>query len=223
MANPETEKVRLRQMARERVFRRLWATEPNYSDADLAKIHVPTEIVIGDHDPVIRPDHIAHIAHVIPGAKLVVLKDVGHPAHSQDPKQYLKAIQDFMAGGKPTVTPPPVTVAPNSPKPPAAVAQSQATVAPKASAPPATVAQSQATAAPKASAPPATVAQSQATVAPKASAPPATVAQSQATARAQSVRAAGYGCAVPGDSRTQSVRAAGCGRAVSGDGRAQDA
>lgn len=96
MSDPEA-RAKRRQQARERVFRRLWATEPNYSDADLARIRVPTEIVIGDHDPVIRPEHAAHIAEAIPGARLVVLKGVGHPAHSQDPKQYLKAIEAFMA------------------------------------------------------------------------------------------------------------------------------
>ncbi|WP_370677950.1 alpha/beta fold hydrolase [Pleomorphomonas sp. PLEO] len=175
-ADPEIEKARNRQVARERVFRRLWATEPNYSDDDLAKIHVPTAIVIGDHDPVIRPDHIAHIAHIIPGAKLVVLKDVGHPAHSQDPKQYLKAILDFMGEPSATVTGAP---APKTSQPLAAVAQSQMKVAPKASQPPAAVAQSQTTIAPKASQPPAAVAQSQTKVAPKASQPPAAVAQSQ--------------------------------------------
>lgn len=98
--DPEA-RARKRQVTRERVFKRLWATEPNYSDDDLARIQVPTEIVIGDHDPVIRPEHIAHIARAIPGARLVVLKDVGHPAHSQDPAQYLKAIKDFMASEKP--------------------------------------------------------------------------------------------------------------------------
>lgn len=87
---------RNRQMVRERVFRRLWATEPNYSDQDLDDIRVPTEIVIGDHDTVIRPEHAAHIAEAIPGAKLVVLKNVGHFALLQDPKQYLKAIDEFM-------------------------------------------------------------------------------------------------------------------------------
>jgi len=96
-------RARSRQMARERVFRRLWATAPNYSDNDLARIRVPTEIVIGDHDPVIRPEHAAHIAEAIPGARLVVLKNVGHPAHSQDPKQYLKAIEDFMTAEPPAV------------------------------------------------------------------------------------------------------------------------
>lgn len=112
-------KARLKQEARERVFRRLWATEPNYTDAELAKIHVPTAIVIGDHDPVIRPEHAAHIAKTIPGAKLVVLKGVGHPALSQDPQQYLKAIADFMS-------PPPAAGAPqkaSAPKPPDAGAK----------------------------------------------------------------------------------------------------
>ncbi|WP_288199138.1 alpha/beta hydrolase [uncultured Pleomorphomonas sp.] len=111
-------RARSRQMARERIFRRLWATEPNYSDGDLARIRVPTEIVIGDHDPVIRPEHAAHIAKAIPGARLVVLKDVGHPAHSQDPKQYLKAIEDFMAAGKPAAARPPAIAAQKAPASP---------------------------------------------------------------------------------------------------------
>jgi pimeloyl-ACP methyl ester carboxylesterase len=111
-------RARNRQMARERVFKRLWATEPNYSDGDLARIRVPTEIVIGDHDPVIRPEHAAHIAHVIPGARLVVLKDVGHPALSQDPAQYLKAIEDFMASEKPAVARPPAVANSKAPSRP---------------------------------------------------------------------------------------------------------
>lgn len=164
-ADPEREKAHRHQLARERVFRRLWATEPNYSDADLGKIHVPTAIVIGDHDPVIRPDHIAHIAHVIPGARLIVLKDVGHPAHSQDPKQYLKAILNFM--GEPSTA----TKAVPAPKTPPPAAQSQARAGSQAAKPP-VVAQSQTTSAPKAP---------QAASAPKAPQPSTAVAQSQAT------------------------------------------
>jgi hypothetical protein len=93
---------------------------------------VPTAIVIGDHDPVIRPDHIAHIAHAIPGARLIVLKDVGHPAHSQDPKQYLKAIEDFMAQISPAGEAQPLAAA----KAPASITQSQAKAAPEAARPP---------------------------------------------------------------------------------------
>ena len=54
-----------------------------------------------------------------PGAKLVVLEGVGHPALSQDPQQYLKAIADFMA-------PPPAAGAQqkaSAPKPPDARAK----------------------------------------------------------------------------------------------------
>lgn len=180
-ADPELERARNRQMARERVFRRLWATEPNYSDADLAKIHVPTAIVIGDHDPVIRPAHIAHIAHAIPGAKLIVLKDVGHPAHAQDPKQYLKAILDFM-GETPDVASGPVAKsAPKSaPQPSAAVAQTRPTAVPREAKPP-VVAQAPAKAAPKAPPPSAAVAQSQVTGAkPSSAAPPQVKAASKA-------------------------------------------
>ncbi len=107
-----------REMARERVFRRLWATEPNFSDEDLDDIRVPTEIVIGDHDSVIRPEHAAHIAEAIPGAKLVVLKNVGHFALLQDPAQYIKAIEDFMKTG-PAV----LSNTPHRPKPAAMVSE----------------------------------------------------------------------------------------------------
>jgi pimeloyl-ACP methyl ester carboxylesterase len=37
------------------------------------------------------------MAAVIPGAKLVILKDVSHFALLQDPAQYDQAIRDFLA------------------------------------------------------------------------------------------------------------------------------
>ena len=85
-----------RRAARERAFKRLWATEPNYTADDLRKISVPTAIVVGDHDEVIRPEHTSFIAESIPGAKLIILKNVAHSALYQDPQQYVKAIDDFI-------------------------------------------------------------------------------------------------------------------------------
>lgn len=98
-APPQLTPEEARQKARERSFRKLWATEPHYTKDDLERIKVPTAIAFGDHDPVIKPDHIAYIANSIPGAKMVVLKDVGHPASEQDPKQYLSAVEKFMNEG----------------------------------------------------------------------------------------------------------------------------
>lgn len=94
---PQPSVAEAKQKARERSFRKLWATEPHYTREELERIKVPTEIAIGDHDPVIKPGHIAYIASSIPGSRLVVLKGVGHPANEQDPKQYVDAVRKFMS------------------------------------------------------------------------------------------------------------------------------
>ena len=74
----------------------MWATQPAWTDAELAKITVPTAIVLGDHDEAITRAHTDHMAQVIPGAQLVILKDVSHFAMLQDPAGYNKAVRDFL-------------------------------------------------------------------------------------------------------------------------------
>ena len=75
----------------------MWASQPNWTDAELAKITVPTAIVLGDHDEAIKRDQTEHMAQVIPGAKLIILKDASHFAMLQDPAGYTKAVRDFLA------------------------------------------------------------------------------------------------------------------------------
>jgi pimeloyl-ACP methyl ester carboxylesterase len=75
---------------------KMWATEPNWTKAQLSEIRALTAIVIGDHDEAIKRDHTDYMARVIPGAKLIVLKDVGHFAMLQDPDAYTKAVLDFV-------------------------------------------------------------------------------------------------------------------------------
>ncbi|TCL71895.1 alpha/beta hydrolase [Rhizobium sp. BK251] len=76
----------------------MWATQPNWTAADLARITVPVTIAIGDHDEAIKLDHTEMMAKEIPGAKLVILKDVSHFAMLQDPAGYDAMIRDAMAG-----------------------------------------------------------------------------------------------------------------------------
>jgi pimeloyl-ACP methyl ester carboxylesterase len=76
---------------------RMWYSEPNWTSAQLEQINVPTAIVIGDRDEAIRFDHTEYMASVIPGAKLIVLKDAGHLALLQHPEAYSKAILDFLS------------------------------------------------------------------------------------------------------------------------------
>jgi pimeloyl-ACP methyl ester carboxylesterase len=76
---------------------KMWATQPNWTEAQLSQIRVPTAIALGDHDEAITREHTVYMTHVIPGAKLIVLNDVGHFALLQDPEGYTTAVLDFLA------------------------------------------------------------------------------------------------------------------------------
>ena len=76
----------------------MWADEPNYTAADLARIATPTAIVDGDHDEAIKRDHTEYLARSIPGAKLIILRDVSHFAMLQDPAQFNAATIGFLDG-----------------------------------------------------------------------------------------------------------------------------
>lgn len=76
----------------------MWASQPAWTAADLAKITVPVTLAIGDHDEAVKLDHTEMMAKEIPGAKLVVLKDASHFAMLQDPEGYDAMIRDAMAG-----------------------------------------------------------------------------------------------------------------------------
>jgi len=76
----------------------MWASQPNWSDEELGKITTPIAVVLGDHDEAISREHSEHMAAVIPGAKLVILKDASHFALLQDPAGYVAAVREFLDG-----------------------------------------------------------------------------------------------------------------------------
>jgi pimeloyl-ACP methyl ester carboxylesterase len=75
----------------------MWESQPNWTKEQLAKITVPTAIVLGDHDEAITRAHTEYMASAIPGAKLVILEDASHFAMLQDPAGYTQAVLDFLA------------------------------------------------------------------------------------------------------------------------------
>jgi pimeloyl-ACP methyl ester carboxylesterase len=77
---------------------KMWDTQPNWTKEELAKIRVPTAIVLGDHDEAIKRDHTEYMASAIPGAKLIILDGVSHFAMLQDPGAYTGAILHFLRG-----------------------------------------------------------------------------------------------------------------------------
>jgi pimeloyl-ACP methyl ester carboxylesterase len=74
----------------------MWATQPNWTDAQVAAITVPTAIVAGEHDEAILRPHTEKIAALIPGAKLVILPGVSHFAMLQAPDEYTAAVRAFI-------------------------------------------------------------------------------------------------------------------------------
>jgi pimeloyl-ACP methyl ester carboxylesterase len=71
----------------------MWATQPNWTDAQVAAITVPTAVVAGEYDEAILRPHTEKIASLIPSAKLVILPGVSHFAMLQAPEEYTAAVR----------------------------------------------------------------------------------------------------------------------------------
>jgi pimeloyl-ACP methyl ester carboxylesterase len=76
---------------------KMWETEPHFSDEQLCNIRVPTWIVDGDHDEVIKRENTDHMATLIPGAGELILPEVSHFALLQDPEQFNQALLRFLS------------------------------------------------------------------------------------------------------------------------------
>jgi pimeloyl-ACP methyl ester carboxylesterase len=63
----------------------------------LARIAVPTLVVVGDEDVATTPDKARAMVAGIPGAELVVLPRVGHSSTMEDPPAVNAALDAFYA------------------------------------------------------------------------------------------------------------------------------
>ncbi|MFW0755744.1 alpha/beta fold hydrolase [Pseudomonas sp. H11T01] len=76
----------------------MWASQPNWTPEDLAKIKTPVLIVDGDHDEAIKREHTEYIAAAIPGAGLLILPNASHFAFIQDPALFNASVLSFLDG-----------------------------------------------------------------------------------------------------------------------------
>lgn len=72
-------------------------TEPNYTVADLAEIHIPVAIVQSEHDEFIKQEHADYLVRHIPGAEMIFLPGVSHFAPLQRPAQFNAGLLAFLA------------------------------------------------------------------------------------------------------------------------------
>ena len=75
---------------------KMWADQPNWTDAQLQTIDNPVLVVDGDHDEAIKREHTEYMAATIPHAGLLILPNVSHFAFLQDPKMFNFAILLFL-------------------------------------------------------------------------------------------------------------------------------
>jgi pimeloyl-ACP methyl ester carboxylesterase len=55
----------------------MWATEPNFTRAQLQSIEAPTLIIVGDAD-IVTPEHAVEMFRAIASAQLCVVPHAGH-------------------------------------------------------------------------------------------------------------------------------------------------
>ncbi|HUZ71669.1 MAG TPA: alpha/beta fold hydrolase [Stellaceae bacterium] len=76
---------------------KMWATQPDFTAAQLHAITVPTWIVDADHDEAIKRENTLFMADHIPGAGLLIQPDVSHFSFLQDPQQFNSDVLHFLA------------------------------------------------------------------------------------------------------------------------------
>lgn len=74
----------------------MWYSQPDYKAADLAKITTPTMIVDGEYDEGIKREHTEEIARQIPGARLLIIPNMSHWGHWQNPALYNRELVAFL-------------------------------------------------------------------------------------------------------------------------------
>jgi pimeloyl-ACP methyl ester carboxylesterase len=75
---------------------KMWASQPNWTDAQLKAITAPVLVADGDHDEAIKREHTEYIAATIPGAGLLILPNASHFAFLQDPGLFNYAVLHFL-------------------------------------------------------------------------------------------------------------------------------
>jgi pimeloyl-ACP methyl ester carboxylesterase len=75
---------------------KMWAEQPNWTDAQLKTITAPVLVLDGDHDEFINLEHAGYIATTIPGTGLMILPNTSHFAFLQDPGMFNYAILHFL-------------------------------------------------------------------------------------------------------------------------------
>ncbi len=74
----------------------MWATEPNFTPAQLRAITTPILILDGEFDEAIKTEHTREMARLIPTAELVLIPDTGHFAMWERPEEFNRIVLEYL-------------------------------------------------------------------------------------------------------------------------------
>jgi pimeloyl-ACP methyl ester carboxylesterase len=77
-------------------LRPMWRTQPAHTPEELTHIHIPTLVLDGAHDEIIRREHSLEFARSVPSAKVVFIPDASHFALFQQPAAFNAALLEFL-------------------------------------------------------------------------------------------------------------------------------
>ncbi len=80
------------------LIHRLWLTQPQWTEDDLAAIRAPTLVMAGEDEEFIRREHTLALHRAIPGALLYIVPGTGHTAPMKRPDVVNQLIVDFLQG-----------------------------------------------------------------------------------------------------------------------------
>jgi pimeloyl-ACP methyl ester carboxylesterase len=80
---------------RQAIIRDSGLAKAELNDAAMAQIRVPTLLIWGDRDELIPLEHGHAAARAIPGARLVVLNDIGHIPSVECPAEFARVVDEF--------------------------------------------------------------------------------------------------------------------------------
>ena len=66
------------------------------STPDLARINIPTLVVVGEHDMLTPVSDAEAMQRAIPRSRLVVIPGAGHLANLEQPEAFSRALADFL-------------------------------------------------------------------------------------------------------------------------------
>jgi len=79
-----------------RLYEQTWSSSQYDLFPELERLRIPTLVIHGDHD-LIPLACAEHIAHAIPGARLVVLSECGHFSYLERPDEVHEAVVEFLS------------------------------------------------------------------------------------------------------------------------------